>query len=326
MQGSVGPQAQLRLPAGVDMRAFGRMDRETVRLPGTFAGADERVVRPALTVLFRLAVGPGADYYSPRFLAFERAGRGMTGWHWPALFLPAIWAFYRRLWGAGVVFTLLPIVGAGALAWIAPWLADSTWLWAACAALLVCVVPGVCGASLASALLYRRVRARIRRAEARADTPSRAASEVSGAAPVSPIGAALCGSLALALWVGGIGPLLATAYGEHAVRVKVAKALAALAPLQEQIEDSWRAFRYWPRQGFGVELPGRAGAMLFDEISVDRDTGRVKLAVGASIPELAGRAILLAPAVDRSNRLHWFCVPVGIPDRFLPEACRTETR
>lgn len=323
MQASDGQHVQDLGGAGLS-RGVADLDHATIRLPGHAGDAEERVVRPALAVLFRLAVGPGADYYGPRFVAFERAGRGMTAWHWPALFLPAVWAFYRRLWGAGVAFTLLPLAGAAALAWIAPWLDDATWLWAACAALLVLVLPGVTGASLANALLYRRVRARIHRAEARAESPSRAASEVSDADPVSPVGAALFGALAVSVWLAAIGPLLTTAYDEHAVRVKVGKALAGLAPIQRQVEESWLALRHWPRQG--IEFPARAGAVLFDEISVDRETGRVKLAVGASIPELAGRAILLAPAVDRSDRLRWFCVPVGIPDRFLPQACRSAQR
>ena len=55
------------------------------------------------------------------------------------------------------------------------------------------------------------------------------------------------------------------------------------------------------------------------------NNGPVRLSVGASIPELAGKAILLAPAVDRRDRVQWFCVPVGIPDRFLPKSCRTGT-
>lgn len=302
------------------------IDRATIRLPGRPPADGDRVVRPALSVLFRLAVGPGADYYGPRFVAFERRGRGSATWHWPALFVPALWAFYRRLWGAGVAFALLPLAGAAALAWVAPWFEDSTLLWLACAALLVIVVPGVTGASLANALLYRRVRARIRRAEAQSPSPSQAASTVGAADPVSPSAAAFLGSLAAALWLAAVAPLVATAYGEHAVRVKVAKALAAIAPVQQQVEDSWRAFRHWPGQGLAFELPSRAGAVLFDEIAVDPQTGRVRLSLGTSIPELAGRAILLAPAVDRANRLHWFCVPVGIPDRFLPQACRTDTR
>jgi len=38
----------------------------------------ETVVRPALAVLYRLAIGPHADRYAPRFLAFE-GGRGRPG-------------------------------------------------------------------------------------------------------------------------------------------------------------------------------------------------------------------------------------------------------
>jgi hypothetical protein len=320
-------QGMIRMQMGRDgavVDRWGALDRSTIQLPGSVARSSERVVRPALSVLFRLAVGPGADYYGPRFHAFERAGRASAAWHWPALFLPAVWAFYRRLWGAGLVFTLLPLAGAAALAWIAPWLDDSTWLWIACATLLVFVLPGVTGAALANALLYRRVRERIRRAEARALNPSHAASDVSSSDPISPVGAALFGSLAAAIWMASIGPLLTTAYDEHAVRVKVGKALAALAPIQQQVEESWQTFRRWPWHP--IEFPARAGAVLFDEIAVDRETGRVRLSLGASVPELAGRAILLAPGVDRRDRLHWFCVPVGIPDRFLPQPCRSAPR
>jgi len=57
-------------------------------------------------------------------------------------------------------------------------------------------------------------------------------------------------------------------------------------------------------------------------VSVDAASGRVRLDVGASIPELAGKAILIAPAVDQRERIRWFCVPVGIPERFLPQVCR----
>lgn len=286
----------------------------------------DKVIRPALFVLFRIAIGPSADYYGPRFLAFERAGHGLAGWHWPALFAPAVWAFYRKLWIAGLVFTLLPLAGAHAMALIAPWLDDFTWMWLACALLLTIVLPSVSGAALASALLYRQVRSRIRTAEARARSASHAASHVSGVAPVSPYGALFLGTLALALLVGGVGPVLVSAYNDHAVRVKVGKALVGVTPIKEQIEASWAAFQRWPRPASAMEIPARAGAVLFDEVAVDPSTGRVKLDVGFSIPELGGKAILLVPAVDDAARVRWFCVPVGIPDRYLPQVCRQASR
>ena len=65
--------------------------------------------------------------------------------------------------------------------------------------------------------------------------------------------------------------------------------------------------------------------MLFDEVVVDPATGRVKLDVASSIPELGGK-ILLVPTVDDAERVRWFCVPIGIPDRYLPQVCRKVSR
>ena len=77
---------------------------DTVRMPWDGDGASgERVVPPALAVLYRVAVGPAADYYVPRFLRFAGGGPALSGWHWPAMLAPAIWAFYRKLWLAAFV-------------------------------------------------------------------------------------------------------------------------------------------------------------------------------------------------------------------------------
>lgn len=298
----------------------------TIALPGPPDDPRDKVIRPALFVLFRIATGPSADYYGPRFIAFERAGHARAGWNWPALFAPAVWAFYRKLWIAGVVFALLPLAGALAMVEIATWLDDFTWMWLACALLLTIVLPGISGAALANALLYRRVRRRIRRAEALTESASQAATRVGGTAPVSPYGAVVLGTLAAMLFVGGVGPVLIDAYNDHTVRVKVGKALVGAAPIKEQIEDSWAAFQRWPRPGVALQIPARAGAVLFNEVVVDPSTGRVKLDVGSSIPELGGKAILLVPTVDDAERVRWFCIPVGIPDRYLPQVCRKVSR
>jgi hypothetical protein len=120
--------------------------------------------------------------------------------------------------------------------------------------------------------------------------------------------------------------VLVEAYNDHAVRVKVGKALVGVAPIKEQIEHSWAAFQRWPRPANALEIPARAGAVLFDEVAVDPSTGRVKLEVGPSIPELGDKSILLVPAVDDAERVRWFCVPIGIPDRYLPQVCRKTSR
>ncbi len=40
------------------------------------------------------------DKYIPKFRHYERlGGKFSLGWHWPAAFVPFLWAMYRKLWG-----------------------------------------------------------------------------------------------------------------------------------------------------------------------------------------------------------------------------------
>ena len=64
------------------------------------------------------------------------------------------------------------------------------------------------------------------------------------------------------------------------------------------------------------------GAESLEKVSVSLTNGRVRLALDSSIPELSGRSILLAPAIDRQRQVRWICIPVDIPARYLPEECR----
>src|SRR6266498_99749 len=107
---------------------------DTIRMPWSAeAGSRETVVRPALAILFRLALGPAADVYGPRFLRYERRGGARIGWHWPALLLGSAWAFYRKLWLTGIFFACLPLIGIVVLTIVAPAVGDSTLRWVAVA-------------------------------------------------------------------------------------------------------------------------------------------------------------------------------------------------
>ena len=50
--------------------------------------------------------------------------------------------------------------------------------------------------------------------------------------------------------------------------------------------------------------------------------GRVRVSLGPAVPGAAGKSIVLAPTVDDQQRVQWMCVPIDIPPRYLPEACR----
>ncbi len=297
---------------------------DTIHFPGAIAAeAHEKCVRPALAVHFRMAVGPSADYYAPRFLEYERMGHGAPGWHWPSFLLPSVWAFYRKLWFEGLAFALLPVAGAVAFAALAPYIGNAHGPWLVGAALAIWFLPGLVPALLANSLLYRRVRRLVRRAEERTDNAAQAASLLARRSPTSLVAAFLLGGGAIVLAGNLIAPGVRVAWLEHQVRAKVTAALASVRPLQEQIEDGWKQFRAIPRKLDAETLRAGAAAAFFDEVSFRPANGRLRLALSSSIPELFGRSILLAPAVDPLQRIQWMCIPIDIPAQYLPKECRS---
>jgi hypothetical protein len=314
---------------GTPVAAVDRVDApasiflDTIHLPGmSMEEARQTRVRPALAVLYRVAVGPAADYYAPRFLKFEQAGRGKPGWHWPSFLFPCVWAFYRKLWLAGLMFALLPLAGAFAFVMLAQRIDDASVPWLLGAAIAIWLLPGILPAMSANSLLYRRVRRIVRSAEASTGSTSQVASQLAKNKPTSLVAAFVLGGGALLLAAHLAAPSVRMAWFEHEVRSQVAAALASVRPLQQQIEDGWDRFRAVPGKLDVEALRVHAAAALLAEVSFRPANGRLRLGLGESIPELFGRSILLAPTVDPMQRLRWTCIPVDIPLQFLPKECK----
>jgi hypothetical protein len=283
---------------------------------------DERIVRPSLAILFRMAVGPGADYYAPRFLEFERIGHSLPSWNWASLWAPSAWAFYRKLWVAGIAFALWPLLAVAAFRIIEPYLGDSGVAWLACAALLIWLVPGVVASLIADTLLYRSARRLVRTAEAKTSWPEDAARMLATRTPIAPGSAVFMGGAAILLALYVAAPSLQTAYADRVVRTRVAEVLATIQPLQRQVEEWWGLPKSPPVSPDYDVVGSQRGAEFLEDVDVSPANGRVRLALGPLIPELSGRSILLAPALDRQQQLRWICVPVDIPARYLPQECR----
>jgi Protein of unknown function (DUF2628)/Pilin (bacterial filament) len=295
---------------------------DTIQLPGeSAADARQTFVRPALAVLFRVAVGPSADYYAPRFLRYEKTGRGAPGWHWPSFWLPSVWAFYRKLWVAGLMFALLPVAGAFVFAMVAARIDNASVPWLLGAALAIWFLPGIIPALLANSLLYRRVRRMVRHAEASTGSAAQVASVLARSSPTSLAAGLLLGGGAIFLAGNVVAPSVRLAWFEHEVREQVTAALASVQPLKLQVEESWNRIRAVPLKLDVDTLRVQAASAFFDEVSFRPANGRLRLGLGKSIPELFGRSILLAPVVDPLQHIQWTCIPVDIPAQYLPKEC-----
>jgi hypothetical protein len=295
---------------------------DTIQLaPSPEEPEDNRIVRPSLAILFRMAVGPAADYYAPRFLEYERVRRSFPSWNWAAPWFPTMWAFYHKLWVAGLAFALWPVAAMEIFGLADPYLGDSTFAAFACALLLLWVIPGIVAGLIANTLLYHKARELVREAEEETVRPDEAARLLGERAPIALGSALLLGSVAIMSSLLIVAPQLQTAVADRVVRTRVAEAIATLAPLQRQIENGWdiaRSSVIAPN----YEIMGRLGSDFLAAVNVSLDNGRVRVALGPLIPELTGRSILLAPARDRDERIRWICVPVDIPTRYLPHECR----
>ncbi len=203
---------------------------DTVQL-GSLPGEpeDEPIVRPSLAILFRMAVGPAADYYAPRFLEYERTGRSFPSWNWAAPWVPTVWAFYHKLWSAGLAFALWPVAAMGVFGLVDPYLGDSTFVSFACALLLLWVIPGIVAGLVANTLLYHKARQLVRDAEAETVRPDEAAHLLGERAPIAFGSAVLLGAVAITSSLLVVAPYLQTAVADRVVRTRVAEALVRAA-------------------------------------------------------------------------------------------------
>ena len=119
-----------------------------------------------------------------------------------------------------------------------------------------------------------------------------------------------------------VAPALYAMYQDRTIRTRVIESLAAVKPLQRQVEDNWVRFKALPHALDDAATLMPLGGLVVDNVSFSPINGRLRLALGSTIEELSGKTILLAPTVDPSQRMRWVCVPVDIPAKYLPQECR----
>lgn len=317
--GEVAPPVEARATAATSPGQT--FTRDTIRIRGMTA-ATPMVVRPALAVLFRVAVGPEADRYVPRFLAFERAGHARPGWNWPAFLAPPVWAFYRKLWPEGIAFSLLPVAGAFGFAAFGGALESTGAAWWIALAVLVWLLPAVLSGLAADALLWGRMRRVVANAEAAARSATKAVESLANSQPTSVGAAIVLGGGAIALAIAALGPPIRAEYVARDAREAVTHALASLRVVQDAVEAARdRSGTIAHARSVGKEVAQGDGRYVQD-VAVNPATGLVRVSLGASIPGAGGKSILLAPTVDDAEHVQWVCVPVDIPARFLPDYCR----
>ena len=167
-----------------------------------------------------------------RHSCFPRYGRSIAGCGWRA----ASWrrcrsASPRSLCGSILRWANRPPRGSRVRL-------PSIWL-------LPCVVTAL---AAEFGCLFRRVKHQVREAEATSERKDVVASILSARRQTAPVTAFAVGSAVVALLLKVTVPELSAIYDQHVVRGNVAAGLAAVAPLQRQVEDQWGRTGSIPRR------------------------------------------------------------------------------
>jgi hypothetical protein len=192
-------------------------------------------------------------------------------------------------------------------------------LWFFSVLLLIWLLPASIAASCADYLVFRRVRALALAAERESDNPVDAATRAASSRSVSWFGAA-AGVAGVVMVSGAIAVDLHGAWREHVVRQQIVASLAAVRALEQQVEANWMSARLVPGQTGAVSL-GSAARSVIEDVNVSPENGRLRVRFGASLPELEGKAILLAPVRNPQQQVRWLCIPVDIAPVYLPSEC-----
>ena len=188
------------------------------------------------------------------------------------------------------------------------------------AALLIWLIPGVVASLIANTLVFRNARHLVRYAEGQTTQTDRAARWLARCTVIAPMPAVAAAAVAF-VTAGAAVSTLDSAHSDQVVRSRIAASLVAIGPLQRQLEE-WFISRLPSDAPPLALLNGRPGPDSDQTVTVSPVNGRVRLGLDSLGPEHTGRSILLAPAIDRKFHVRWICIPVGVPEKFLPPECQ----
>ncbi|GAA6141884.1 DUF2628 domain-containing protein [Hydrogenophaga sp. 5NK40-0174] len=286
--------------------------------------------------LYRAAVGEKkAEYYVPRFLAFDDAGKGSIGWHWPAFFVTFGWLLWRRMWAVAGLYFVVPSIIMFGMQMAAPFFIvdnpESALISLGIFFLLFMLVMWLVPPLFAVRVYHGHTKERIKELKAKRhrkglDTSH---SALVAALEEQPHVSKLALWLYLILFVGvaGLGVLAAVAvpaYQQYALRAKVTtgymEAQMRLIPHSGQHMDEvpWDTLDDTPSSNATAKPAGR--------LRVDHKVHSVYLTFDKSEASQVSEAQLkFEPVVgDDGIILGWTCSSPDIEDRYLPKQCRSD--
>lgn len=284
------------------------------------------------TALYAAAVGSGkAEYYVPKFLAFDQPGSSSVSWNWPAFFVTWPWLLYRRMYALCALYMfplplLIGLIGGVLIAVLGETVGTVLYLG------IIVLVQFVAVPMFANKLYHRQVSKRIDMLAADAPSSEALLQRVIGHAAGSNGGAVVIAAVAVIPVIGILAAIAIPAYQDYTIRAQVTEGLTLAGPVKELVSRTRADTNTWLDQldedsGAGLALQGQYVAAI--EVIED---GVVLITYGNTANTLLANQVLdLRPTVDERGVLTWNCGYAGddaeysqttIKPKYLPRLCR----
>jgi type IV pilus assembly protein PilA len=327
---------------GVDHKIRGRkqrLDRKPLqfrlRQHGIKGASMEAVSTQDMEALYRAAIGPKkADFYVPKFIAFDAPGASKLSWNWPAFFFSFYWFLYRRMYATWAIYSLLIPIGIGVASAIFSGSVggDAGDLFYSVVTLGYAfgVIP-----LLANSFYHRSVKKRIEALREKVPETGAQLLVLDNTPPTSNIIWVII-PFAMVAILGILAAIAIPAYQTYTIRAQVSEAFVLSDRVKSAVVEHYGSEKTWPMGIQELNLSQPMSGRYVADLSVDH--GTVSVTFGNQANSLIARHILsFRPLLTATGAIMWTCghavgtenadSAVGpnltdVKPQFLPSDCR----
>lgn len=275
--------------------------------------------------LLAACIGPkNTDYYVRMFEKF-RSGRGTASWNWPAFFLTIPWLLYRKMWGYTLLYWFgLPIGLVILMVMISEIVQDvgvaSSFYYLSYIFVAFVLVP-----VFANRLYFGHVNNKVEKARQKFESPTDQLREVHRIGGTGGAGAMVAVAFLVVAIIGIIAAIAIPAYQDYTIRAQVSEGLSMASGAKAAVAEYKHDNGVFPSDNRAASLEhfNRNIGQYVNRLLVVN--GKIYVTFGKNAnANIRGQSIVLAPEVSSQSFVHWDCYSTDIPNKWLPEPCRSD--
>jgi hypothetical protein len=266
------------------------------------------------TLAYKDLIGPkNQPYYLEHFQRFDRRGRALVSWNWPALFAPLHWLLYRKMWGHAVLFLVSSYAGFLMIKAMSSIFATDSRL------LEISFYLAYAGAFLvlpplyANALYHKHCKEAMFKLGIASTAHSQRVTRGGTNIIVPAVSFVLSSCFLVATVFLSAAPVYHDSESRVALRSAATFGLSATDAVSLYTKDHGASPRTLAMAGFNERLPADVSS-----ISLDRK-GMLTLTMATG--ELIGKTLMFV-SIPHDGETRWVCFSVDIAGRLIPPECR----